>query len=62
MPPRSRGHFYGMGMRAYIDIGDVGPDKGTGGKYLIVNSDFEGEIPAGYFEVRSKYSGEQRNG
>ncbi len=56
IPPRSRGHFYDMGMRAYVDIGDVGPDKGKGGKYLIVTSDFEGDIPEGYFEVRSKYS------
>ncbi len=56
VPPRSRGHFYDMGMRAYVDIGDVGPDKGEGGKYMIVTSGFEGDIPEGYFEVRSKYS------
>ncbi len=56
VPPRSRGHFYDMGMRAYVDIGDVGPDKGKGGKYLIVTSDFKGDIPAGYFEVRSEHS------
>ena len=43
-------------MRAYVDIGDVGPDKGKGGKYLIVTSDYEGDIPEGYFEVRSEYS------
>ena len=56
VPPRSRGHFYDMGMRAYVDIGDVGPDKGQGGNYLIVTSDFKGDIPEGYFEVRSEYS------
>ncbi len=55
-PPRSRGHFFDMGMRAYVDIGDVGPDKGKGGKYLAVASDYEGDIPEGYFEVRSEYS------
>jgi hypothetical protein len=56
VPPRSRGHFFDMGMRAYVDIGDVGPDQGKGGKYLAVATDYEGEIPDGYFEVRSKYS------
>jgi hypothetical protein len=55
-PPRSRGHFFDMGMHAYVDIGDVGPDKGKGGKYLAVASDYEGDIPEGYFEVRSQYS------
>lgn len=31
VPPRIRGHFYDMGVRAYFDIVDVGPDKGRGG-------------------------------
>jgi hypothetical protein len=56
VPPRCRGHFYDMGMRAYVDMGDVGPDKGKGGKYLAVSSSYKGEIPKGYFVVRSKYS------
>ena len=56
VPPRCRGHFFDMGMRAYVDIGDVGPDKGKGGKYLAVSADYKGKIPKGYFEVRSKYS------
>ncbi len=56
VPPRCRGHFFDIGMRAYVDTGDVGPDKGKGGKYLAVSADYEGEIPKGYFEVRSKYS------
>ena len=36
VPPRVRGHFYDMGMRAYVDVGDIGPDGGKGGKYLVV--------------------------
>ena len=31
------------------DIGLGGPDKGKGGKYLIVGKDYKGEIPKGYF-------------
>ena len=45
-----------MSTRAYSDVGDIGPDQGKGGKYLIVSSDYEGEIPEGYFVVRSEYS------
>ncbi len=36
------------------DIGMGGPDKGKGGKYLIVGNDYEGEIPEGYFVFRTK--------
>ncbi len=56
IPPRVRGHFYDMGVHAYVDVGDVGPDKGKGGKYLLVAADYDGVIPSGYFEVRSRYS------
>jgi hypothetical protein len=43
-------------MRAYVDTGDVGPDQGKGGKYLAVSSDYPGDVPEGYFVVRSEYS------
>lgn len=35
------------------DIGLGGPDRGKGGKYLIVGADYEGEIPDGYFVYRT---------
>lgn len=56
VPPRTRGHFFDIGMRAYVDAGDVGPDKGEGGKFLMVARDYDGKIPEGYFEVRSMHS------
>jgi len=56
VPPRTRGHFFDIVMRAYVDAGDVGPDKGEGGKFLMVARDYDGEIPEGYFEVRSVHS------
>ncbi len=56
VPPRSRGHFFDIGMRAYMDHGDVGPDQGQGGKYLAVSSEHKGELPEGYFVVRAEYS------
>ena len=36
-----------------FDIGPTGMDKGKGGKYLILPPDYEGEIPEGYFVIKS---------
>jgi hypothetical protein len=36
------------------DIGPTGQDKGQGGKYLLLPPDYEGDVPDGYFVVRSK--------
>jgi hypothetical protein len=36
------------------DIGPVGPDKGKGGKYLILPPGYEGDVPDGYFIVKTK--------
>lgn len=35
------------------DIGLGGPDKGKGGKYLVVGADYKGDIPDGYFVVKT---------
>jgi hypothetical protein len=35
------------------DIGLTGPDKGEGGKYLFVHRDYNGDIPSGYFVVKT---------
>lgn len=35
------------------DVGLGGPDKGKGGKYLIVGEDYEGKIPEGYFVYKT---------
>ncbi len=37
-------------------MGGPGPDRGQGGKYLIVPTDYDGEIPEGYFVGRSPNS------
>jgi hypothetical protein len=37
------------------DIGNAGPDRGKGGKYLILPPDFEGEAPKGYFVKQIEY-------
>ena len=34
-------------------MGAPGPDKGKGGKYLILPPDYKGDVPGGYFVARS---------
>ena len=41
-------------FRYVSDIGVPGPDKGKGGKYLVVGPDYTGEIPEGYFVLKTK--------
>jgi hypothetical protein len=40
-------------FRYVSDIGVTGPDQGRGGKYLFIGPDYEGDIPEGYFAVKS---------
>ncbi len=40
-------------FRFVVDMGFPGPDRGKGGKYLILPPDFEGEAPKGYFVAKS---------
>ena len=42
-----------MWYQFVTDVGMVGPDKGEGGKYLLLPPGFDGDIPEGYFVVRS---------
>ena len=39
------------------DVGFVGPDKGEGGKYLLLPPDYKGAVPKGYFALRSRTYG-----
>ena len=40
-------------FRFVIDMGAPGPDRGKGGKYLILPPDYEGATPEGYFVATS---------
>jgi len=46
-----------MWMRYIADVGNAGPDKGKGGKYLILSPDYEGDIPEGYYTFKSQTYG-----
>lgn len=52
-PAGALGAFNDAYFRYVGDIGPAGPDKGKGGKYLVLPPGFEGDVPDGYFVVRS---------
>ena len=52
VPPMSLGAIDNFWYRWVTDIGITGPDKGKGGKYLILPPGYKGEVPESYFVVR----------
>ncbi len=52
-PGEVLGGFVDFWHRALGDYGPVGPDRGKGGKYLILPPGYDGDIPQGYFVVRA---------
>ena len=52
-PPGALGAFNDAWFRYLQDIGPAGPDKGKGGKYLVLPPEYEGEVPDGYHIVKS---------
>jgi hypothetical protein len=53
VPPKLQGMFDDFWHRPICDVGFVGPDKGEGGKYLLLPPDYEGEKPDGFFTFKS---------
>jgi hypothetical protein len=54
-PPNGLGTINDMWFSWVIDIGRPGPDRGLGGKYLIVGPGYDGPLPeGGYFVAHSK--------
>jgi hypothetical protein len=55
VPPNALGTVNDMWFGWIIDIGGPGPDRGQGGKYLILPPDYDGPLPDnGFFVGRSK--------
>jgi len=52
-PPNVLGVIDDFWFRNVIDFGLVGPDKGKGGKFLILPPGYKGEIPSGYIVAHS---------
>ena len=47
-PPRSLGTIDDMWFRFVTDFGAPGPDRGTGGRYLLVPPGYDGARPDGW--------------
>jgi len=54
-PPKFLGAVQDAWFRWVIDLGQPGPDRGEGGKYLIVPPDYKGPLPeGGYFIAHAR--------
>jgi len=53
VPPKVLGAINDIWFRWVIDVGITGPDKGKGGKYLLLPPGYKGQTPKGYTVVRS---------
>ena len=55
VPPKVLGMINDFCGRYVVDVGNAGPDKGSGGKYLLLPPGYTGDVPEeGYFVVRSR--------
>ena len=52
IPPGVLGMLNDFWFRYVTDIGLVGPDKGKGGKFLLLPPGYKGEVPKGYYIVK----------
>ena len=57
LPTRMLGVLDDMEFKYMIDLGVAGPDKGQGGKFLVLPPGYKGEVPEGYFVVRTNTYG-----
>jgi hypothetical protein len=53
-PPKMLGTAMDTLQRFLVDIGPLGPDKGEGGEYLFLPPGYKGDVPEGYFVVKSQ--------
>jgi len=53
VPAGLYGAFFDLWQRPIVAIGPAGDDKGKGGKFVVVPSDYTGTIPDGYFTIKS---------
>lgn len=56
-PPNVLGLIDDAWFQYVVDFGNAGPDKGQGGKYLILPPGYTGDVPAGYHAARTNTRG-----
>jgi hypothetical protein len=52
VPPNVLGFLDDFAFHYVTDMGNAGPDKGKGGKYLLLPPGYEGDVPEGYHVVK----------
>jgi hypothetical protein len=52
-PPNVLGFINDHWFRYVIDFGNLGPDEGKGGKFLVLPPGYEGDVPEGYHVART---------
>jgi hypothetical protein len=57
VPPHVLGMINDFWGRYVGDVGNAGPDRGQGGKYLLLPPGYTGEVPEGYLVLRSRTFG-----
>jgi hypothetical protein len=57
IPPHVLGFIDDFWQRYVGDIGNAGPDRGQGGRYLLLPPDHTGDVPDGFFVLRSRTYG-----
>jgi hypothetical protein len=57
LPARMLGIIDDMAFLYMTDLGMAGPDKGKGGKFLVLPPDYKGNVPQGYYVVQSNTYG-----
>jgi hypothetical protein len=53
VPPNGLGAIDNFWFRWVSDVGETGPDKGKGGKYLLLPPGYKGKVPEGYHVLNS---------
>ncbi len=56
-PPNVLGFIDNHWFNYVTDFGNAGPDRGQGGKFLILPPHYDGDVPEGYFVARTETYG-----
>ena len=56
-PPNVLGFINDAWFQYVIDMGNAGPDRGQGGKFLIIPPGYQGDIPEGYHVAKTSTYG-----
>jgi len=53
LPPQTLGFILDLWGHCVSDMGNAGPDKGNGGRYVLLPPGYSGDVPEGYIPLNS---------